>query len=770
MAEQLPRTYRTLLLEKFRDDKNHDLSQLILKGKSAGLSSSDIYMDMLKKLEVHSFTEFLERFAPLVYEEVDKKTGKINYRTVKELAGDEEDIRPIAITEHTYYRMLRRLYERKAVSGESNNVFETQDIKDMLKAEQERKEITKMRKQLEVQRDAYLEAKQAGKDTMPFKQAIVEIRQRAAEKYQSSAINLLPPALEMVENRIKSLEANKIKLLANPDQPLTDESTISRPVFDENGHIAVQEIPIAAAKQQQQQVQLLSIGRMIEKDYDRAIEAAGDKENKFMKSLVVAAFSPDTVRESDFSSDEFNNLPVEEKEARINAQLTTCQDLLDEWRERYTEAKKNFVKEMNRTLEKLLGVRTLFDLATKDGGEDGYLQDGIIVANCKLEELLDEDIQPTLLDMLKVTSVDVNQKIWFAAIPAIDEKATHQKANKAQAQMFDDFGDEEDDTPLPPVDSFGEDNVDDLKKAIETFGKANIMTIFSYRGSKETGFAKLTAKTIKDTFDKIQRYGIKDELKDHVSYAFPNFTLLNENETVNLFEAYEKAATNMNDLDYDPETGEAVLHKEIVAAKSLTLPGFYIEAAYPAVGLLIRSQQQECLRQAGLNVDDKLECVRVDLATPEVQKCMTTNFTRENLLRWNQGIHDAINDAPYAFIFCGDKLVLDGKEVKNTYVYRTNALSGKPISNVLFEDYIRCKCKEWGEIETTVGKELHTLKTKWVMESNRMTNVVNKMLKEDEDISMVQIDPGSSKKKIQIKISKRPNIVRDIDIETKEEE
>ena len=76
MAEN---THRTILFEEFTADEEHPS---LFKVFSSYEDSADerVYADIKEKLAVHSFQEFLEKFAPTVYEKYEPSADGIGIR------------------------------------------------------------------------------------------------------------------------------------------------------------------------------------------------------------------------------------------------------------------------------------------------------------------------------------------------------------------------------------------------------------------------------------------------------------------------------------------------------------------------------------------------------------------------------------------------------------------------------------------------------------------------------------------------------------------
>lgn len=266
MAGKLPNTYRTLLVEKFTKG-SINLKSLLQQGELNKWDDSTIYKTVLKNLEVHSFKEFLEKFTPRIYE-VPQRDGSISYQPETALTGDEPGIRPIDIPQHSFFKMLRRLYEGKAVSGQANVDFDPTEFKELLKSTQEVKEIESTRNLLGLQQKSYAEAIEAGKDPTPYKKSIIELRKKAATRYQSTVVSLLPMSIELCEKKIQQLESGKQRLEENPNATNLANS-IPQLTFNENGDVVVKDIPIEQKAKQENAMKLLPISKMLENDYKR---------------------------------------------------------------------------------------------------------------------------------------------------------------------------------------------------------------------------------------------------------------------------------------------------------------------------------------------------------------------------------------------------------------------------------------------------------------------------------------------------------------------
>ena len=154
-------TSRTILFEKFsEDDSAYSLARLVSQFEDGngkiGMGGEDA---LKKQLTVHSFEEFLEKFAPPVYEiimqpPVDEDGNTIGPpRFVYTLDKNEADKfyhqEPRRLNKHLYYDMIMQIYRDKCDSRQSDYEYDDSQILKMITPQQEVKRLARLRKELE---------------------------------------------------------------------------------------------------------------------------------------------------------------------------------------------------------------------------------------------------------------------------------------------------------------------------------------------------------------------------------------------------------------------------------------------------------------------------------------------------------------------------------------------------------------------------------------------------------------------------------------------
>jgi len=729
-------TYRTIVIEQFKDDE--DTPNLATKLTGVNNISPELSDDIAKELTVHSFKEFLDKFLPDIYE-VPVSDTEIQY-TLTPPKG--RGLTPIKITEHAYYRMIEQCYKQKGKSGQSNLQFDDRAILEMLLPEEEIKETRRLRKLLKEDLRKIQEAETTGESSAVYEDRLQESMDKVNRMiHGSSVLRMLPLAIDDSERKIQAYDRQLAAAEASPDGKALPPAggTLE---FDADGRIVFQEIaPSETVASLPEASQGMTVAGLIESDYESEV---GDAGNPYAKQLFLSVYAPKDIQV--VRQELVDVREIEDAKQAETQQLHAYQNL-------YRNARKSFIEQMSAIVSKILGMRVLFDHATVKGGLNGYLSDGILIANCKVRDLLENDGFQKYAEYMGRGQVAKN-KMWFAVIPNVqDQYSASASANAgAPKRKFNVKDFLHGGNAAQAKEEAQEDcsaTLAELRTAIDILGSAKIMTFFSFHGSNKNGFGTLTAQYISDRKEWFK--GMKGA--DHASYVYPNFTVVRE-RTVPL--ATKEQQRRFQAMGFDDD------------GMKLHVPAVYIDAAYPAAGLMIASQQPDCLRAKGLSVDLTLPCVRVNPATPELRPYLMTKFNRENLLQWNEDVLRAIKVDGFGFVFSSDTLHVDGKRLENTYVLCADTLAtdeeGRyiPIEHKMLEDYVWCLYK--GSDQTVRGLEnMAKEKTREWHTAARHPENVNLMLRNDEESIVFEREEGAAPK-IHIKLGKADVYVDNLDV------
>ena len=707
MAEN---TYRTILFEEF-DSGRPTLYGII--STAANPAGETVYHDVKEKLAVHSFDEFLERFAPKVYEMHEPSPDGDGLLVTYSTENSPGAI-PLEIVSNSYYKMLLNLYRSKETSGDSNLKFNYDELFEQLKPNQEVEAAKNLRMQLKAAQDKYYECQDKGESTDEARKIFNGCFKKVREQYEKSVINLLPLAMADLDTKIEAAD----KLLAlNAGKDENDVLQLASgytSFFKEDGTLGTAPVQIQAPTDTVEELptKQLSGGErkllsaVIESDYDKRAKT----QNSFVKDLVVSTYAPLTAIDTAGTTVEMSLAEVRQQQDNNLAKKHT-------YEKTFQNAKAAFIQAMTETVQKLLGVQALFDHATSKG----ELADGLIVANCSVGLLMRDSKETFTRFINRVGHDSVNNRVWFGIVPGVSDSLADEDSDDDDEDLLG--GDSEETVHAKPK-SAKTVSMNEFRQFLPIMDNARIMTIFNFKADDSNGFL-MTPKYVEEKRDSLQN--IKNK---HAVYAYPNFTLTRPRNIV-LFEGAER----------------------------LSIPGVYIDAAYIAGGLLMGSQQSAYLESHGLNVHRQLPCVRIDFENTAVRRKLVTKFNKETDFDVNEDLRNAINKDRMGFVFSGDEM----GDIQNTYVYIANTLYKSPGSDVyrpiyatLVEDYVR---SVYNRVEDKSRKGvkrefINGMVAEWkrCAEGKEHANDVNLLLHENESIDL-EDNPDTGKPELKIKLS-----------------
>ena len=730
-------THKTIIFEEFDKAKTENLFTIISN------TSGDKLSEELKKLIVFSFNDFIKKFSPKVYEVCGKnpESGEFEFfytTDLKDYPGASSS--EIKIEEQAYYKMLSRLYSEKGTSGLSNLQFKDEEILEILTPKKELEEVRNIRQNFEYNLLRLNEAKASGdRETMrECREKILDCRKKIADYFKTSLNKLLPILIEDTNAKLKSLGKGKIssagsdvkslpksvfgKWYLNPEGKIdvdenwqeknqeqklltaaesTEKNSSALVEVKNTGLVEIKNLPTKSESNSNtvdRQVIRNKIAETIMKDYDENAEVPIEE----IKSLIVSTFAP-------LATNQNTKISVELDETKLRERKENFESA-------YVKSKQSFANAMSKIIESLLGVKTFFDHATVDGGESSEIPGGVIIANCKASRLL--TIEDKFSEFVKTQGKDQgSERIWFAVLPNVLENPPVQE-NFADDEDDDGLGGSLNDIEEINSSKSGEDyvSINSAKKFLEIMQGAQITTIFNIKSKKGNTFADLT---VKDVEDKMKTFSTQNY--SHAVYAYPNFTLIRDKN----FKPFG--------VDNDAE---------------ITLPGIFIDAAYPAAGLLVASQQQKILDSRKLKYDSETPCVGINFESLPVKRAFPTKFNRESVLRRSEDLIKVLDKNMFGFAFSGDEVHDEGGIWKNSYVHCAGTLcknekSGryKPIRQTLIEDFIALELKLLPSKEKSeVQKKIRKINNEWVEKNHlsKFKDIANFILRDGEEIELVE--------------------------------
>lgn len=677
MNGEIKQTSDAILLEAFNDDVGvASLKTMLSNAENIERVQTDQFAtDVKRTLGVSSFKEFMDKFAPNIYEidtfETDEN-GQPSYYATYTTDGDKSDRlhgRKVDLEKDTYFRTIEELYSKKGAGLYSNSEFQDEIGNKLLEyglsIRKSQEDIKSTRKNLAYLTSQYEKANKEGKDAKPYAKQIIGYRKKIYSQTKS-LMKYLPLAMSDASHQLEclkqgmnsSLQNEETKKISSTNTPLLQSGhTVQQGgdiTTDEKGALTFQLAKTNADDDKNSSSTKNDINskirNMILADYEVNYS---ESQNEFVKSLIANTYAP-TDRTASIAQ-----LSDQEKAEKIQAlevrkkQYEIC----------YQKTKENFVKEMTGIIEKIMGVKVFFDHATAQGGIYGTLESehGLIIANCKPTDLLSSDLKDKFAAYIENIGVGKgNDKCWFGILPAV----SYDNSSATDDVVIDDLEMGIDMSQSTEDSSKKSDNVLDLASATEILkimDDGHIMTVFNFQADKSNVFNSITASSIREKKKLLENMDFA-----HAVYAYPDFTLVQYHNTA------------------------------ITETSSIQVPEIHIDAAYPAAGLLVASQQESCLKAHGLGdnlITDRphMSLVRIDLEKPLLREHMTTKFNKENIMNWNRSVTEEIKSDMFGFAFCGNTIY---GNIQNTYVLTARTLQKmkhnqyEPICCRLLIDYI----------------------------------------------------------------------------------
>lgn len=767
--ERVNQTSRTLLIEEF-NPQYEDLSTLV--------TVEDVHhkSDFLKKLkdslEVNTFEEFIERFAPKVYEYTVQNDDPDMPMSFQYSFEKKEGANEVEISKHAFYRMVMDIYEDRAESGLSNTKTDTfKRIAELLSPQSALSQAKKTRKQLEYVEKKLIELQDnPGVEQKQYKTKRKEIRKDIIKTYSKSAIGLIPLALADTQE--------KLDALALPDNKggNSDKKTVPalpcKYHFDEEGNLVVEKLEeasesIAIDAQSGQKIEVIEMSDMpedsnleVEVTTVDGIEVVETKNSNPMDIAERLKKDFDQHSNEQANSEFFGNLVVEVytgyslSEAKEGGLVRPDIEKLQKKKNLYTKIYKNaqeqFINAISDTVEKMLGVKIFFDHATRNGKP---LMAPLIVSNCKASALLESDVKTNFTYYIEEMGKETaDNAIWFAIIPGVGD------SDFVDVAVDHSVDDDDDDDDITEDELNATENVnstdgktlvtmDTCKALLEILKRGKITTFFNYKANDKTGFDNFTGSIMSQYKSKLESLNGNK----YAVFTYPNFTLIPMKET-----CIEIGSTTKN--------GESTIER-------LNLPGVYVESSYVAAGLVVGSQDPYVLKDKGFKIEPNNACVRFDFEEGDNNKIMLTRMAREGDAVWDSQAEEILLEDMFGFSFCGNNMYYKDKPVKNSYVYTARTMekdekSGKykSLYKTLTEKYIilyLSVTNGGSSAKESIVKDFvkETVRT-WTHDcaSGEKKNIANNILREGENVYFSDED-----KKIHISFREDDELV-DLDV------
>jgi hypothetical protein len=661
-------TGTTIIFEEFDSaDNKMDLITLLTKDdeKLPIEKFRNLIMGENSELVVKSFSEFEEKFSPIIYETMVLANGKAKfvYKLDKPKHGD---FTKINLKDHAFYKMIKNILDGKSHSDNANLDFNYDEFKKALSPKESIEECKKIRKRLLVNTKQYNELIESGIPSVEIKRLeknIVEIRKKIIDKYDNkSPLNLLPILIADKQRQIDFFNEQQNTVSGS----LGSETKVIRctPVFTEKGNIGYKKYEdkdeankVEVPAESKEQTYLETVAGVLKNDF-KTYAPAEYKDNNFVAGMIADAYTGGggkTVISTDL-------IKIEEEKAEL-------QDI-------YKDSQESFAKAVIDIVQRFIGVKSFFDHAAYKGKLGRNIK--LIVANCKYNKLLADDVAK---DRFKFyfnafsNEKDVN-RIWFGIVPSVrfdDCGSDSSVDNTCFGGAFGEINPSSD--KVKKMDDSGS-QLDSLKEMLSLLTDAKIMAFTNDKAGKDTGFVSINADKVRDYDD-----ALKSVNSEYAVFCYPNFTILPE----------EKTAVKIGyKLESDSKRDEYC-----------ELPGVYLDSSYVACGMVVGIQNYEFLKSKGFNVDSRFPCVRFSLEDGEHCKVVTTNLNRETTTEMLKETKAAISEYRFGFAFADNRIIYKDKILNNSYVINERTLKRND------KDIYKPVC--WTLVKNTVDQMLRSI-------------------------------------------------------------
>lgn len=693
----ISQTNRTILFEEINPEKKN-LMTLVGDVRGINSLSDDKIKALNEALLVRSFSEFLEKFEPVVYSFFDANNQKIVYTLKKPENVSDELITEIPLNmSNDYLKMLMTLVETKRSQGTINVDFQFEKLTDMISPKKVMDDIRQNRRELQDTYSEYAKLDDGDPKKLDLGDKLNIMFEEASANY-NNVMAMLPLAIEDIKTRLFIGNGEK----GSDAEPLA----LGVLSMDAQGELKILEAP----KEKKQELLVLDddistgLVKALEDDY----KSLNEDGNEYVMSLVTRTFcqTPATIEGS---------LDIEKEVENYNSYL-----------EFYKTSKDEFIKVVKPLVEKLLGVWSYFEQFPKN---IKTMRPSMIVTNISNEMLARSGNITRLITYLNTVNAknDFSNTIWYGVFPSVSLDS-HSKM-KAVRERFK--GNEN-------VIKEEVNSVEALSRILDVLKDYSVQCFFSYETGDRTTFNAMAMEGIENYENRCTEL-IGKPFSEYAIPCIPNFTIIPK----------DKSGVILDKRMYVTENQSPAMSEEKEDILKLWIDGVYIGAAYVAAGLVAAYQSPEYLKEIfKKNVDETLPGVRFDIEAGDNALRVRTTMAKE-ITGFTNIVKNDINRRDFGFVFSSENAVLGDMNIQNIMVYKARNLlsNGKgyePIYKTQVTSYIeRVMRHATGDFKQESIVEFFSnkpssQKNRWMEKKDR----VNAILGNGDDISY-SIDPAA---------------------------
>lgn len=645
----IKQTNRTILFDVINPECL-DLINLMAGIETTGKSLTDEKIkEIHNHLLVHSFDEFLKKFAPTIYSYFDAESSRMVYTLERPMGIPAQFVKEIVIDKNnSFLKTFMRLIDEKRSSNKPNVSFNYDSMLEMLSPQKTLNDMKRLNKDVN-----YL-AKESMKleSDSPAKLKRLKMLSKKINETENF-YNEFPTQIALM---IGTIRENLVAIEA-AEQKSGGSAMPALPYFDGDGEMKTLTIkqgdtpPLLEADDQATALLVSEIEErydLIEQRRRGAIDSGGentglDKVSTLMQELVVSAFT----------NKMSTKLAVMETDKKV--------ELFNNYSALYNTWQKDFIKVAKPVFERILGVKAFFDAYTpKIRG----VAPSLLVTNLPIEEL----VESQNMDKLKLYLETVNNKtdytdtIWFGIVPRI-ELQRETSIDDYTAEMTLDFaekwgysGEYEDD------DMVFYSSMDTLQNLLDGIKKYKIQTFFGFETGEESTFSQMAAEGASAYIEKAEE--IAGNPYDEFAIAcFPNMTIVPEDKS----RVVTSRGAKIN------ENGAVEFPKGQENDVKFWMKGVYVGAEFAAAGIVAACQCPNFLKTYLKKVYPDFPGVRFDLEENENALRLPIVFAKE-ISGFTNDVKEEIDQNKFGFVFSSDNYTLDGKVISGITVMSARSM------------------------------------------------------------------------------------------------
>lgn len=632
----IKQTNRTILFDVINPECL-DLINLMAGIETTGKSLTDEKIkEIHSHLLVHSFDEFLRKFAPTIYSYFDAESKRMVYTLERPMGIPNQFVKEIVIDKNNgFLKTFMRLIDEKKSSNKPNVSFNYDSMLEMLSPQKTLNDMKRLNKDVN-----YLarESMKLESDS-PAKLKRLKMLSKKINETESF-YNEFPTQIALMIGTVRE----NLMAIEAAEQKSGGGSVPALPYFDGEGEMKTLTVrtdtqtPLLEMEDKATELLVSEIEERYNLIEQRRRGSLGaeeeentglEKVSSLMQELVVSAFTN----------------KMSEKLALINTEKKV--ELFNNYSALYNAWQKDFIKVAKPVFERILGVKAFFDNYTpKIKG----MAPSLLVTNLPIEVL----VESANMDKLKLYLETVNNKtdytdtIWFGIVPRIEQQRETSFDDFA-AEMTMDFaekwgysGDYEDD------DMVFFSSMDTLQNLLDGIKKYKIQTFFGFETGEESTFSRMATDGASRFIEKAEE--IAGSPYDEFAIAcFPNMTIVPEDKS----RVVTSRGARLN------ESGAVEFPKGQENDVKFWMKGVYVGAEFVAAGIVAACQCPNFLKTYLKKVYPDFPGVRFDLEENENALRLPIVFAKE-ISGFTNDVKEEIDQSKFGFVFSSDNFTLDG--------------------------------------------------------------------------------------------------------------